>query len=1261
MSQTLRRSDFTVAWVSPLPIELAAAQEMLDEEFDGYLVDLDDVSVYTFGRIGQHHVVLASLPAGQMGNNSAAAVAGRMLKDFPFLRSCLMVGIGGGVPVATADIRLGDIVVSQPQGQHGGVIQYDFGKATPNKFERTGYLNAPPPFLLTAVAKLQARQLRSKNEFMTFLSDLSKRQPMFSRDNAGPDRLFHAGYNHVPGQTTCDTCEHSYILERPARQNSLVTVHHGLVASGNQVIRDAATRDKISSDLGGILCFEMEAAGLMNSFPCLVIRGICDYSDSHKNKAWQPYAAATAAAYAKELLLSIAAPVTSDRHQRDGAIANPLSALPSIDQELEKAVDQFKSSSHLSHIDIAAFEGTKLSDLEAFMSNLQQKQSQSMSLRYMKRLEPFLAATKELAKVIEALTKNSDFMSFIWGPMKYNIQASSSLPDAFNSTLDVYESLGLEIPLLSSHQSLFVTKAYMRDILVMIFQDTLHFQIEVLRCFQQKAWQPLFQSSWKNLHPKIQRFKENFKQQRQLIESDGDLLAFQNFQRQRWSAEFNFEDQRQSDLTRRRTAALQWLSVAPLEAIHERHVQAMAINPNSGNWLLNDSRFRKWFDPKYCSTPLLWLNGKPGAGKSVLASRVIQEVREIPNISCAVFYCNDIDPTRNTFISVAKGLLSQLLAQDENLLLHVDKKMFESNEAVLLSTSLAKDLLKTGLKRRKTYIIIDGIDECPRDERKEICSFFRGVVDSLPEKRMDEIRCLFVSQDDGVARKDLSMLPTLPIGLDDNRCDIEAFSKHWETIIEEKFGFFPKDELDITKVVTEMSHGIFIFAKCVVAELYQQPTRRDLLNEWRGERFPRDLNEVYRRILNRVLGSGPKTKSNKITERLLGWITCATRPLRWYEIQGAISLDLDEETINSRDLRLVENAKDLCASLVEVHSDQTVQFIHPTVKSFLLTEKIINPQFTQHDLTSLSIRYLCFAHIAVAEKVMDMDAAILSGQYGFYDYAVATWVPHLLAWLPEAPSEEISVLGEDIEAFLNLHYHETEGSAKFKVSKTMEEKLRAFRRLPCFASLAQAVMWSRKLLLVDNHKDDSPDSNHLLDFPTITENVRSALENLVVGDQDDTVQQLHKYYGADLFKCPKIYCPHFYKGFSSPDDRDKHVNRHDRPYRCPHEGCWTFTFGCATKADLAKHMLQTHGNQAEFPELPDSKDDEKKRKRTRPQRFQCDQCGKGFTGGHNLRSHIRAHKGERPYTCSYCEKAFVRNADIKRHQLKCKKRPIPRP
>ena len=81
-------------------------------------------------------------------------------------------------------------------------------------------------------------------------------------------------------------------------------IHYGLIASGNQLMKNALVRDRLTAEKE-VLCFEMEAAGLMNHFPCLVIRGICDYSDSHKNKEWQGYAAMAAAAYAKDLLCRI--------------------------------------------------------------------------------------------------------------------------------------------------------------------------------------------------------------------------------------------------------------------------------------------------------------------------------------------------------------------------------------------------------------------------------------------------------------------------------------------------------------------------------------------------------------------------------------------------------------------------------------------------------------------------------------------------------------------------------------------------------------------------------------------------------------------------------------------------------------------------------------------------------------------------------------------------------------------------------------------
>jgi nucleoside phosphorylase len=306
MSRRLRREEYTVGWICALPVELAAAQEILDEEHDDLLRDDDDddddENLYSLGFVAGHNVVIVCLPGGRIGNSPAAAVATQMRATFKGIRFGLMVGIGGGVPSAMADIRLGDVVVSQPHHTFGGVVQYDAGKATPSGFERTGSLNSPPQILLAAISRVRANELRGRSRLSEHVSKLDH-IPKFRRDRAGPDVLFEAIYDHEGGQT-CDMCNTDRQVARKPRESEEVVVHYGTIASGNQVLRDGRIRDRLSSELGGILCFEREAAGLMNNFPCLVIRGICDYADSHKNE-WQPYAAGTAAAYAKEVLSAI--------------------------------------------------------------------------------------------------------------------------------------------------------------------------------------------------------------------------------------------------------------------------------------------------------------------------------------------------------------------------------------------------------------------------------------------------------------------------------------------------------------------------------------------------------------------------------------------------------------------------------------------------------------------------------------------------------------------------------------------------------------------------------------------------------------------------------------------------------------------------------------------------------------------------------------------------------------------------------------------
>ncbi|KAL4926430.1 nucleoside phosphorylase domain-containing protein [Aspergillus undulatus] len=227
-----KREDYTIGWICALPLA----------------TPLEDQNNYIFGNIGPHNIVIASLPNGIYGTTSATSVVSQMVTTFNSLRVSLMVGIAGDAPSRKADIRLGDIVVSKPTGTIGGVMQYGLGERVENgRFEQTGFPNKPPQTLLSTASRMQA------------------------------EHMSHCGL-----YSTCQNCDPAQCVNRQPRTFSIPQIHYGIIASGNQVMKHGKTRDRIAEELG-VLCFEMEAAGIMDNFPCIVIRGICDYADTHKN------------------------------------------------------------------------------------------------------------------------------------------------------------------------------------------------------------------------------------------------------------------------------------------------------------------------------------------------------------------------------------------------------------------------------------------------------------------------------------------------------------------------------------------------------------------------------------------------------------------------------------------------------------------------------------------------------------------------------------------------------------------------------------------------------------------------------------------------------------------------------------------------------------------------------------------------------------------------------------------------------------------
>ncbi|KAH7187156.1 hypothetical protein DER44DRAFT_845110 [Fusarium oxysporum] len=348
---------YTVGWICAVTTEFVAARAFFDEKHDQLETIADnDNNNYALGKIGKHNVVMAVLPKSEYGTTSAATVARDMLRSFPNIRFGLMVGIGGGVPSAKHDIRLGDVVVSTRGNGRGGVFQYDYGKAIQeHAFVTTGSLNQPPQLLLTALSGLEAEYELEGHQLSAHVDRVLEQRPRlrqkYSRPPPDSDRLYRPDVVHPDSSDECgDVCSDDpaclvYRKERDEQEDD-PAIHYGLVASANQLMKDALARDKLAASMD-VLCFEMEAAGLMNHFPCLVIRGICDYSDSHKNKEWQGFAAMMAAAYAKDLLRQI----PPGKVEAAKPISEVLSSIESTGNETKHAVMNMASDHQFAKIE----------------------------------------------------------------------------------------------------------------------------------------------------------------------------------------------------------------------------------------------------------------------------------------------------------------------------------------------------------------------------------------------------------------------------------------------------------------------------------------------------------------------------------------------------------------------------------------------------------------------------------------------------------------------------------------------------------------------------------------------------------------------------------------------------------------------------------------------------------------------------------------------------------------------------------------------
>ncbi|CAI6333480.1 unnamed protein product [Periconia digitata] len=920
------------------------------------------------------------------------------------------------------------------------------------------------------------------------------------------------------------------------------------------------------------------------------------------------------------------------------------------------AIQKFKA--RLSGPHLTEFKNMTYDDLCSTILQIQQEQEENKKIMNLSRIQSCLEAMQQFGKTVEVFLNTADMLAFIWGPIKFLLLTASNFADSFETLLDAYEHIGEQLPLLQDYEDLFHGSPYMLHVLELMYLDILGFHQHALKFFSGKLWHRFFRSMWKDFGTRFDGILKSLRRHKELVESRATIAQYRRYKEDVTELKKKIEELILQERMKKMKAVKEWLAVGSRpQQDHAGFQRIRAEFPSTGRWISKHEYFKEWLGMDVPPTPIIWLFGIPGAGKTVLTSNIIEDCKNKTGFRTSYFYCHHEDQSANTAVGVLRGLVDQLLDEYPSLLPQCYTRQTTSGEPSLRSLPLAKKLMEDFCATvPKMFLIIDGIDECEQMERKQLLEFLMGIVSQADNDEPGKLRVLFVSQEYADIKRVLhssSATRVVPKSVSllqqkDNEGDIQTYVKGWVDRIANQHAPFEAELVDYLRNLTiSRAKGMFLYAKLVMENLYHQPTRGDLMNAIKHENFPDGLKGAYERIVTRIRASSHPEEWQK-AKKLLGWMVCCKRQLTWKEIQVALSIDGEEQCIDWDDRRLRKHIHDICGSLVKVDDDR-VSLVHSTAKYYITqcTQDIHRPS-VECELATLCLQYLVFPCFSVENNVDEntLRQSMIEGYFAFQDYAIAKWFYHINAFVESgkdflecgiAVEDHLDAISAAIDTFLD-QYH----------TENFHDNIVDECRTKC--QIFQDQDFYEDLVALTSHifQKSRFDAKHKISIGQLEKALvrnRKLVEDLPPKLNPADLDKFHQFYdGERRYKCTRITCMYFSEGFKDAKSRKRHVNIHDRPFQCEVPDCLGAE-GFANSKDLEKH---TRGFHPEISDLADRFNTVTAKKGKAD--HTCTICGKSFTRNQIKQDHMKSHRGERPHECPECGKAFTRKNDLTRHQ-----------
>ncbi|MCJ1426586.1 hypothetical protein MMC29_004489 [Sticta canariensis] len=851
-----------------------------------------------------------------------------------------------------------------------------------------------------------------------------------------------------------------------------------------------------------------------------------------------------------------------------------------------KALQNLKSS--ITPEDARTFKDTTLEDLWRDAREIEREQGKRLALQHMDRLEQILRSLESYSSAIDTICQGFSPMAWVWGPIKMMLMLARQHATVMDKILQAFGDIAAVLPRIDILKETFGDSVAFQLVLSHIYSDILEFHQRVYKFFRRKSWHFWFAFDWGLFERRFKSILEKLSAHCNVLDKEAAAIHFSEMKKMRDShqrEDEEFEERRHAQMF---PEVLGWLSAAEDSQEEYLHTLAEKRQLETCDWILKDDQMFSWIENEMGDS-ILWMTGIPGAGKSILSSLIIENLR-IRNDRITLYYFCGQSSAKDSCGIVLRTLANQLVRENRDLapLIHQCYLQKGSTTSHPAMKKMLKDVLSTV---KPTRIVLDGVDECDYRVQKDVLSSLIEL-----QKHAGENLKILVSSRETPEIKTV-MPQKMHMRLDGKTNDaLHLYIQQRVKLLKENFpDYDPILFQRVEQRLREKADGMFLWVYLVSTMLEKKAPEIRFKNAI--ELLPDGLEAAYGLVLDRFrdLESDLKERCFKI----LFWVCTAYRPISIHEVVDGVALEPGQMTLSrkTRIQNLNRDILDICAPIIEEPKSGILGLVHFSAKEYLLDRQ--SGPFVEVAQAHFSIAFSCIANLTSALSLApryshgmtdaDLETIVVQGGYGLEQYGQQYWAQHVRDYFQNISrlDDQSRGLINALDVFSKVRKH----SSAFTGTSSELKKLAPYPLLRGFTA-----GWLRFRSELDEkgplfESIEAQEDWRLLNDETflslIDSRLRSITERLLMMDPSNLPSHIREddfkaFVNRFGFSCRFHNCTHH---FGSRQDRDAHEVTHSPSFPCLE--CDFSQRGFRSRKDLDKHVRQYHKSMEDF-EIPNS-------------------------------------------------------------------------